>query len=119
MVPLVGVALFATTCGKSGADVAKLCPGTASNPGRSLVSAAMTKQEFCDLYIQTCTGANSPRGGYTTTAECEPAYSGLMLESTRQCRSYHLCNSAAYDSANTLLHCGHAVGIELCPDTAP
>ena len=51
--------------------------------------------------------------------ECETDYLGLTFDSTRRCRSYHLCNSAAYDANNTLLHCGHAVGIDLCADEGP
>jgi hypothetical protein len=119
MVALAGVVLFATTCGKNGIDVGALCPGTAQNPGRTLVTTAMTPKEFCGLFLQTCSGDNSPRGGYTTEDSCEMAYTKLMSDSTRECRSYHLCNSAEYDSMNQLLHCGHAVGIDLCADTAP
>jgi len=119
LVLLFGASLSAMTCGNSGVDVGALCPGSASNPQRALTSAAMTPAEFCDLFLQTCGGANSPRGGYTTTAECVAAYPALMFESTRECRSYHLCNSAAYDKTNPLLHCQHAVGIDLCADTGP
>jgi hypothetical protein len=119
MVTLAGLLLFGTSCGKNGPDVAALCPGSATNPGRTLATAAMAPSEYCALFLQTCSGANSPRGGYTTEASCEAGYNSLMFDSTRECRSYHLCNSAAYDNGNQLLHCGHAVGIDLCGDTGP
>ena len=118
-VVLAGVALSAPSCGSNGSDVGALCPGTANNPGRTATSAAMTAKEFCQLFLETCNGVNSPRDGYTTEAECETAYSGLTFTSTQECRSYHVCNSAAYDKKDTLLHCQHAVGINLCADTAP
>jgi hypothetical protein len=114
---VIGFAFCALTCGGGGSGVvAQVCP---SSPLRSVISPAMTPMEFCQVYIQTCTGANSPQGGYITEAECEAGYTGLMFDSTRECRSYHLCNAAAYDTHNGLLHCGHAVGLELCPDTGP
>jgi hypothetical protein len=118
-VALAGAALSAPSCGSSGSDVSALCPGSPNSPGRTEATAAMTPKEFCELFLQTCDGANSPRGGYTTEAECEAAYSGLTFTSTQECRSFHICNSAAYDKADALLHCQHAVGISLCADTGP
>src|ERR1044071_4413703 len=88
MVTLAGLLLFGTSCGKNGPDVAALCPGSATNPGRTLATAAMAPSEYCALFLQTCSGANSPRGGYTTEASCEAGYNSLMFDSTRECRSY-------------------------------
>ncbi len=42
-----------------------------------------------------------------------------MFDSTRECRSYHVCNSASYDPSQGLLHCGHAIGVAMCADTGP
>jgi hypothetical protein len=108
-------ALCALSCGGNSL-VDQACP---SNPQRMAASPAMTASEFCKIFIQSCTGTKSPPGAYITEAECESAYSGLMFDSTRECRSYHICNSASYDTSNALLHCRHAVGLDLCPDTAP
>ena len=113
---IIGVAaLCALSCGGNSL-VDQACP---SNPQRMASSSAMTATEFCRIFMQTCTGTKSPPGGYITEAECETAYSGLMFESTRECRSYHICNSASYDTSNGLLHCRHAVGLDLCADTGP
>ena len=113
----IGVAFCALTCGsKSNSIVGQVCP---ANPQRVMTSPAMTAMEFCQVYMETCTGAKMPQGGYITEAECEAAYTGLMFDSTRECRSYHLCNAASYDMSNALLHCGHTVGIAMCADTAP
>ena len=78
----------------------------------------MTAPEFCQLYFQTCTGAASPANNYATEAECERAYDNFMFETTRECRSYHLCNAAVYDKRNAHLHCGPSIGIDMCADTA-
>ena len=118
-VMLAGVALPALSCGSSGADVGALCPGSTSSPGRTAVSAAMTAKDFCGLFLQTCKGASNPQGVESTEAECEAEYSALRFTSTQECRSFHVCNSAAYDPMDALLHCQHAVGINLCGDTGP
>ena len=115
----IGFAFLTLSCGSSGGGnnlVQQVCPTTTM---RMNSSPAMTAVEFCQVYMQICTGANTPQGGYITEAECEAAYTGLMFESTRECRSYHLCNAASYDPMNALTHCGHAVGISLCPDAGP
>jgi hypothetical protein len=112
---LLGAALCALSCGSKGI-VDQVCP---TSPQRMASSSAMTAAEFCEVYMQTCTGSKAPPGSYITQAECEAAFTGLSFDSTRECRSYHLCNSAAYDSGNGLLHCGHAVGINGCADTGP
>lgn len=112
---LFGAALCALSCGNKGI-VDQVCP---TSPQRTANSSAMTAAEFCEVYMQTCSGSKAPPGSYITQAECEEAYSGLMFDSTRECRSYHLCNSASYDTSNGLLHCGHAFGSTLCLDTAP
>ncbi len=112
---LVGAALCAPACGgKDGANVGALCP---ASPQRATESPAMAATDFCQLFLQTCNGTNNPPGGYTTEADCERAYLGLTYETTRECRSYHVCNSAAYDTQNVLLHCRHAVGLDMCTDT--
>jgi hypothetical protein len=118
---LAGAAVFVGSCGGSnGVNVGALCPsGASGSPARSETSPAMTTQEFCDLYIQTCSGANAPTDGYITNAECQAGFAALMFESTRECRSYHLCNSADYDTAHAALHCQHTMGIDLCGDTGP
>jgi hypothetical protein len=114
----IGLAFFALTCGgkTSNALLNQVCP---ANPQRSPVSPAMTPMEFCQIYIQSCSGANTPPGGYITETECEAGYTGLMFDTTRECRSYHLCNAASYDTTNGLMHCGHAVGVGLCADSGP
>jgi hypothetical protein len=112
---MIGAALWVPACGSSGSDVGALCP---TSPGRVADSPAMTAAEFCQLYLETCTGAASPPNTYATEAECERAYDGLTFETTRQCRSYHLCNSAAYDPKNDVLHCRHTIGLDMCADTA-
>jgi hypothetical protein len=112
---IIGAALFALSCGDKNL-VDEVCP---SNPQRVATSAAMTPAEFCQIYMKTCTGTKAPPGSYITEAECESAYTGLMFESTRECRSYHVCNSASYDTGQALLHCRHSFGLELCPDTGP
>jgi hypothetical protein len=114
----IGLAFWTLTCGGSGGTnlVDQVCPTTTQ---RMMTSPAMTPTEFCQVYMQTCMGAASPPGGYITEAECEAAYTGLMFESTRECRSYHLCNAASYDMRNVGLHCQHTVGVGLCPDSGP
>ena len=76
----------------------------------------MTEAEFCQLYFQTCIGANAPAGGYTALADCKTAYANLTFDNTRDCRSYHVCNAVSYDTLNAQAHCGHAIGIGLCAD---
>ena len=78
----------------------------------------MTATQFCQLFLQTCGGTYNPPGGYTNQTDCERAYTGLTFETTRECRAYHVCNSASYDPANVVLHCRHSVGLEMCADTA-
>jgi hypothetical protein len=112
---LLGVALCALSCGSKGI-VEQVCP---TSPQRNATSSAMTAAEFCEVFMQTCTGSKAPPVSYITQAECEAAFTGLMFESTRECRSYHVCNSAAYDTSQGLLHCGHAVGVNGCTDTGP
>ena len=112
----IGFAFCALTCGGGDNLVDQVCP---SSPQRLLSSPAMTTMEFCQVYMQTCKGAQSPQGGYITEAECQAAYTGLTFDSTRECRSYHICNAASYDKGNALVHCGHSVGLSLCPDTGP
>ena len=112
---MIGAAFCTLACGGDSL-VDQLCP---SSPQRVTTSSAMTAGEFCQLYMQTCTGSKNPPTGYITEAECEMAYTGLQFESTRECRSYHICNSASYDTQNGLLHCGHAVGAGMCADTGP
>jgi hypothetical protein len=112
---MIGAALCALSCG-SKSLVDDVCP---TSPQRVASSSAMTPAEFCQIYMQTCTGTKAPPNSYITEAECESAYTGLMFESTRECRSYHICNSASYDTSNGLLHCRHSVGLDLCADTGP
>jgi len=111
---MIGAALCALSC-SSNSLVDQVCP---SSPQRVATSVAMTASEFCQIYMVTCSGSKAPTGSYATEAECEQAYTGLMFESTRECRSYHLCNSASYDTTNALLHCRHSFGLDLCADTA-
>jgi len=112
---LLGTVLCALSCG-SKSIVDEVCP---TNPQRTATSSAMTPSEFCQIYMQTCSGSKAPPGSYITQAECESAYTALMFESTRECRSYHICNSASYDSSMALLHCRHSFGLDLCADTGP
>lgn len=109
------VALCAPACSSNGGNIAELCPQT---PQRAPDSPAMTAAQFCPLFLQTCDGTKNPPGGYTAEADCERAYSRLTFETTRECRSYHICNSASYDTTNVVVHCRHAVGLDMCADTA-
>jgi hypothetical protein len=100
-----------------GVNLAVLCP---TNPMRNAATAAMTATDFCHVYLQGCTGANNPSdGGFTSQASCEAAYTALNFDSTRMCRSYHVCNAVSYVTNGQAVHCPHAVGIGLCADTAP
>jgi hypothetical protein len=102
----------------TGVNIAELCP-TAPGP-RLTNSPAMTATDFCTLFLQVCSGADSPAdGGFTSETDCEAAYTDLLYQTTRECRSYHVCNAAAYVPSSAALHCGHAVGILLCEDTPP
>ena len=112
---MAGAVLLAPSCAKDGSDVATLCPST---PMRSATSTALTAAEFCQLYLETCSGVSNPPGGYTTLTDCETAWARFTFETTRECRSYHLCNSASYDKTNVVVHCMHAMGISMCADTA-
>ena len=117
----IGFALCALTCGSkntSGSNqlIAQVCP---DSPMRVTTTQAMTPMEFCMVFMEICVGADMPPGGYLTEAECEAGYTALMFDSTRECRSYHLCNASTYDPTNALMHCGHAVGIALCGDVGP
>jgi hypothetical protein len=113
---LIGAAaILAPACGKKGADIEAFCPSIAK---RVATTPALTAAQFCQLYLQTCVDASNPPGGYTTLADCEAAYPALMFETTRECRSYHLCNAASYDTAEEVLHCLHTMGLGLCLDTA-
>jgi hypothetical protein len=108
----------------SGVNIAALCPKVDGGAVRGSTSPAMTAAEYCSLYLQTCMGAANPAdGGYTMMAQCMTAYNALNADLTRECRSYHVCNAAAYADITmppvVALHCGHAVGIGLCADTAP
>jgi hypothetical protein len=103
-------------------NVAALCPGVPGDAGRTMTSPAMTAMQFCQLYLQTCTGASNPDGGPTMLSTCMATYSGLNSEASRECRSDHVCNAAVYFNttpASILLHCGHANGNPPCADTAP
>jgi hypothetical protein len=113
------------TAGKGGAvtDAAPdtgvfgvLCP---LSPMRLTTSPPMTAEQFCTVYLLACNGGNTPDGGYTARADCEAAYAALNFDSTRQCRSYHVCNAANYDTTNAALHCQHSIGIVLCDDVSP
>jgi hypothetical protein len=116
---LVGVALSVPACGSSsdgggtGASVATLCP---LSPKRTMASTAMTAGDFCQLYFQSCIGANEPAGGYKALDDCKTAYTNLAFANTRDCRSYHMCNAVSYDTLSAAAHCGHAVGVGLCAD---
>ena len=112
---LIGAAVGVPACSSNGSNAGALCP---TNPLRAQESPAMTAAEFCQLYLQTCTGAASPPNSYATEAECERAYDNFAFETTRECRSYHLCNSAVYDTKNVALHCRHSIGLDMCADTA-
>ena len=98
------------------AVLAALCP--AAPTARNALSPSMTAAQYCMLYLQTCGGANMPDGGYTSEATCETAFAALAYETTRECRSYHVCNAAVYNPASVALHCGHSIGIGLCGDVA-
>ena len=103
-------------------NVGALCPGAPGDGGRTMTSPAMTAMQFCQLYLQTCTGASNPDGGPTMLSTCMATYSGLNSEASRECRSDHVCNAAVYFNttpALILLHCGHANGNPPCADTAP
>lgn len=112
---LLGTVFCALSCG-SKSIVDQVCP---TNPQRMATSSQMTPAEFCQVYMQTCSGANAPPNSPITEPECESEYMGLMFDSTRECRSYHVCNAASYDSGMPLLHCRHAFGLDLCGDTGP
>jgi hypothetical protein len=111
------------TTDTGGANIAVLCPRVDGGPGRNATSPQMTAPEFCQLYLQTCMGATNPDAGYTMLAECMTAYTALNANSTRECRSYHVCNAAAYADITmpnvVRTHCGHSIGIGLCADTTP
>ena len=122
---VVGAVLAGPACGSKGLDVSALCP--TSNPRRLPSSPSFSSAQFCQLYFATCVGSSAPMGGYSALADCEgevptsqgeaQAYPALAYETTRQCRSYHLCNAAAYDTGAVTVHCRHSVGIDLCADT--
>ena len=119
LVMLAGGVIGAPGCGSSSSgsnvDVAALCP---LDSRRVSTSPSIGAEQFCQLYLQTCKGANNPPGGYTALIDCETAYSGLNFETTRECRSYHVCNAASYDTPEVAVHCRHSIGLDLCPDTA-
>jgi hypothetical protein len=101
-----------------GGPFAALCPGTPAAPGRNVNTPSMTPAEFCSIYLATCVGGTvMPDGGYTTQTDCVNGYTALFTEATKACRSYHVCNAAVYGTAIVATHCGHAVGIGLCPNT--
>lgn len=112
-----GDAATSDAAGDGGLNLAELCP---ASPMRTMTSPAMTAATFCELYFQTCTGANNPAdGGYTSQSECMVAYTALLSESTRECRSDHVCNAAVYFTGAVPLHCGHAAGNPPCADVVP
>jgi hypothetical protein len=99
-------------------NLAELCPRQPDGgPAiRMMYSPAMTPTEFCTLYLQTCGGTNNPDGGPTTLSACMATYTGLTYETTRECRSDHVCNAAVYFPGAVALHCGHANGNPPCAD---
>ena len=67
------------------------------------------------LLFDGCTGVSGFTNPYANMGACVAAtgYPSLS-ESTRMCRSYHLCNALS-SAANKMTHCPHAVGVGLCP----
>jgi hypothetical protein len=100
----------------SGVSLSALCPAAPNM--RNAMTTAMSAADFCAIYLATCEGANMPDGGYTALAACMTAYNGLQFDTTRECRSYHVCNAAVYGVAIAATHCGHSIGIGLCADVA-
>ena len=75
-------------------------------------TGVFTAEDFCTLYLATCTGTDAA-AGYTTRASCEQMFGAVTTQA--HCRSYHLCNADAQTAAATItMHCGHATGINLC-----
>ena len=72
-------------------------------------TGVFTAEDFCTLYLDTCTGANAA-AGYTARASCEQMFGAVTTQA--HCRSYHLCNAAGTGGPAT--HCPHATGMGLC-----
>jgi hypothetical protein len=68
---------------------------------------------FCTVLLAFCCPTTP---GYTTMPECMTTYDALGTSNPfkQQCQSYHLCNAANDTGSDRTLHCGHAVGMDLC-----
>jgi hypothetical protein len=136
LIPVFAVALAALACGSTsdraktgtggsgGADAgssgaggtanaASSCPDDAGIQPPACTTDVMSPSAFCTLLLAFCCPT---KAGYTTMNECLSTYSSLATAdpSKQMCESYHLCNAANDTGSDRKLHCGHAVGEDLC-----
>ena len=87
------------------------------DPDAGLMGTAdgiFSPEDFCALYLATCTGANNSYGDLDMCLSGYKASADLPDGDQRHCRSYHVCNASFFDPPRVVLHCGHAAGILLC-----
>ena len=87
------------------------------DPDAGLMGTAdgiFSPEDFCALYLATCTGANNSYGDLSMCLSGYEASANLPDGDQQHCRSYHVCNASFFDPPRVVLHCGHAAGILLC-----
>jgi hypothetical protein len=89
------------------------CPDDAGIQPPPCTTDVMSPSAFCTLLLAFCCPT---KAGYTTMDECVATYGGFATAnpSKQMCESYHLCNAANDTGSERKLHCGHAVGEDLC-----
>ena len=71
----------------------------------------MSADDYCAILFDGCTTATAGStftNPYANMGACVTAYTALS-ETTRTCRSYHVCNAVGAGPENP--HCFHAIGM--------
>ena len=99
--------------GSAGAAAGASCPDDAGIQPPACTTDVMSPSAFCTLLLAFCCPT---KAGYTTMDECLATYTALATGNAfkQMCESYHLCNAANDTGSERKLHCGHAVGEDLC-----
>lgn len=98
-------------------DEASSIAAVCSNPDAGLMptgEGTFSAADFCKLYLATCQGLANSLPDMSSCLANYNAAANLMSGNMQHCRSNHICNAAVFFPAAYVVHCGHAIGIDLC-----